>query len=72
VDATLGENAALAKTGTAACTHTHRAAADGLAVVAFPAEDPRFLLLVQKHGVTGAHTAAEAAQMLRVVGLGQQ
>lgn len=71
VDSILGQSAALAKTGTAACTHAHRAAADGLAVVAFPAADPRFLLLVQKHGATGAHTAAEAAQMLHAIGLGQ-
>jgi cell division protein FtsI/penicillin-binding protein 2 len=71
VDSTLGQNAALAKTGTAACTHPHRAAADGFAIVAFPATDPRFLLLVQKHGATGAHAAAEAAQMLQDIGLGQ-
>jgi cell division protein FtsI/penicillin-binding protein 2 len=71
VDADLGKDLTLAKTGTAACTHTHRASADGFAVVLLPADQPRYLLLVRMHGTTGAHTAAVAAEMLRAIGLGQ-
>lgn len=70
VDVTLGRDAALAKTGTAPCTHRTRAQADGLAVVLVPAAEPRYLLLVRMHGATGAQTAAEAASMLRALGLG--
>lgn len=71
VDKALGPNAALAKTGTAPCAHLSRASADGYAVVLYPAEQPRLLLLVRKHGATGAATAAVAAQMLRSLGMGQ-
>lgn len=71
VDAALGQNAALAKTGTASCTHAHRAQADGFAVVLMPADQPRYLLLVRMHGATGARAAAEAAKMLRAIGLAQ-
>jgi cell division protein FtsI/penicillin-binding protein 2 len=71
VDAALGQNVALAKTGTAPCTHKHRASADGFAVVFTPADQPRYLLLVRMHGTTGARTAALAAEMLRAIGLGQ-
>ena len=72
VDATLGQDAALAKTGTAPCTHRPRAQADGFAVVFVPAPEPRYLLLVRMHGATGAATAAEAARMLRALGLGRR
>jgi cell division protein FtsI/penicillin-binding protein 2 len=71
VDADLGQDLALAKTGTASCTHTPRGPADGFAVVLLPADQPRYLLLVRMHGTTGAHTAAVAAEMLRAIGLGQ-
>lgn len=71
VDADLGHDLALAKTGTASCTHTPRGSADGFAVVLLPADQPRYLLLVRLHGATGAHTAAVAAEMLRAIGLGQ-
>jgi cell division protein FtsI/penicillin-binding protein 2 len=71
VDAALGQNAALAKTGTASCTHARRAPADGFAVVLMPADQPRYLLLVRMHGATGARAAAEAAKMLRAIGLVQ-
>jgi cell division protein FtsI/penicillin-binding protein 2 len=71
VDQALGPNAALAKTGTAPCAHQPRAAADGFALVLYPATQPRLLLLVRKHGATGAATAALAAQMLRSLGMGQ-
>ena len=58
---------ALAKTGTARCTHTPRAGADGLTVALFPAARPRWLLLVRVHGVTGAKSAETAAAMLRAI-----
>ncbi len=65
VDAALGSNAALAKTGTAVCAHTPRGAADGFAVALYPAVQPRLLLLVRLHGVTGAESAKVAGAMLR-------
>lgn len=62
----------LAKTGTSACTHTPRASADGFTVVVFPADDPRLLLLVRRHGTTGAATAKLAGEMLRALEAGRQ
>jgi cell division protein FtsI/penicillin-binding protein 2 len=58
---------ALAKTGTAACTHAHRSPGDGFVVVLTPADHPRLLLLVRVHGVPGSHAAQTAAKMLRRV-----
>jgi cell division protein FtsI/penicillin-binding protein 2 len=55
----------LAKTGTAACTHSRHSPGDGFAVVLTPAENPEFLLLVRVHGVPGARAARTAGQMLR-------
>jgi hypothetical protein len=60
-------SSALAKTGTAQCTHSRHATADGFTVLLFPADDPRIVLLTRVHGVTGAATAATAAQMLRAL-----
>ena len=70
VDAVLGNHAALAKTGTATCSHHPRASADGFAVVIYPAPQPRLLLLVRQHGATGAKTAATAGSMLQALGAG--
>jgi cell division protein FtsI/penicillin-binding protein 2 len=72
VDAALGRNAALAKTGTAACSHTPRGAADGFTIVLYPAAQPRMLLLVRVHGVTGAESAKVAGAMLRSLGDGER
>jgi cell division protein FtsI/penicillin-binding protein 2 len=72
VDAVLGKDAALAKTGTAECSHTPRAAADGFTVVLYPAVQPRLVLLVRVHGVTGAESAKVAAAMLRALGAGER
>jgi cell division protein FtsI/penicillin-binding protein 2 len=72
VDAALGRNAALAKTGTAACSHTPQGAADGFTVVLYPAARPRLLLLVRVHGVTGAESTRVAGAMLRSLGAGEQ
>ena len=72
VDVALPGRSALAKTGTARCTHTPHGAADGFTIVLYPADDPRVVLLTRVHGVTGATTAATAAQMLRNLEVGQQ
>jgi cell division protein FtsI/penicillin-binding protein 2 len=56
---------ALAKTGTAACTHSRRSPGDGFAVVLTPADDPQILLMVRVHAVPGAQAAKIAGQMLR-------
>lgn len=72
IDASLGAHAALAKTGTSACSHHPRGAADGFAIVLFPAAQPRVVLLVRMHGATGAHTATQAGAMLHAIGMGTQ
>jgi stage II sporulation protein D len=72
VSLALPGRSALAKTGTAHCTHTPRGEADGFTVVLYPADDPRIVLLTRVHGVTGATTAATAGQMLRTLEVGQQ
>lgn len=56
---------ALAKTGTAACTHSRRAPGDGFTVVLTPADNPQILMMVRVHGVPGAQAARTAGQMLR-------
>lgn len=55
---------ALAKTGTAPCTHPRKAPGDGLALVMFPAEHPRAVLLVRLHGRPGFMAAALAGRMI--------
>jgi cell division protein FtsI/penicillin-binding protein 2 len=55
----------LAKTGTATCTHAEHAPGDGFVIVAWPADLPRYLLLVRQHGVPGAQASALAGRMLR-------
>jgi cell division protein FtsI/penicillin-binding protein 2 len=71
VDAALGEDAALAKTGTATCSHSPQGAADGFTVLLYPAAQPRLLLLVRVHGATGAQSANVAGAMLRALGAGE-
>jgi cell division protein FtsI/penicillin-binding protein 2 len=71
IDAALGNNAALAKTGTAACSHTPRGSADGFTVVLYPAARPRLILLMRVHGATGAESAKTAAAILRSLGAGE-
>lgn len=65
VDAALPGGAPLAKTGTAPCSHSPRAAGDGYAVVVYPGDSPRYVLLVEVHGVTGRQAAQTAARLLR-------
>jgi len=55
----------LAKTGTASCTHSPPGSADGFAMLLYPEDGPRVVLFVRVHNVTGAASAAIAAQMLR-------
>ncbi len=64
VDRALPLRVALAKTGTAPCTHDRRAPGDGFTIAIFPADSPRVLLLVRVHGVPGAEAAKIAGQML--------
>jgi cell division protein FtsI/penicillin-binding protein 2 len=64
VDAAIGRHEALVKTGTAPCAHSARARGDGYAVVLYPADRPRAVLLVHAHGRTGAETATEAGGIL--------
>lgn len=58
--------AALAKTGTAPCTHSPRAPGDGF-VAALDAAESRYVLLVRVHGVPGSEAAVLAGGMLRLV-----
>jgi cell division protein FtsI/penicillin-binding protein 2 len=55
---------ALAKTGTAPCRHVRRSAGDGLAIILYPADNPRYTMLLQACGRTGRETAAAAGQAL--------
>ena len=71
VDTALDGNRARVKTGTAPCLHAHKLPGDGYAVVLYPAESPRVLLLVQVHGVPGSKAAVSAGRMMRVVLDGQ-
>jgi cell division protein FtsI/penicillin-binding protein 2 len=67
----LGGRGALAKTGTAPCTHHPGAAnpsnGDGFALVFYPADQPRYTLLVRAHGVPGREAANVAGEILRVI-----
>ena len=55
---------ALAKTGTASCRHARRATADGLAIVVYPSDNPRYTMLLQACGRPGRETAAAAGLAL--------
>jgi cell division protein FtsI/penicillin-binding protein 2 len=54
---------ALAKTGTALCVHSPRHAGDGYVIAIFPADSPRFTLLLRVEGVPGAEAAVTAGRM---------
>lgn len=58
---------ALAKTGTAPCSHTQKAPGDGYVAILYPPQSPRYVLLVQVHGVSGAVAAKTAGEMLTVL-----
>lgn len=55
---------ALAKTGTAPCTHTPKAPGDGFAIVLHPASAPRTAIIVRLHGHPGSHAAGVSGQYL--------
>ncbi len=57
----------LGKTGTAACTHARKASGDGFTLLLYPADSPRFALLVRVHGVPGSEAARTAGRLLRIV-----
>ena len=54
-----------AKTGTAPCSHAPPAMGDGFAVLIYPTDAPRLILLASQHGTTGANTAGLAGALLR-------
>ena len=58
---------ALAKTGTAPCTHVNHEPGDGFVAMAWPAESPQYLLLLRYHGKPGAHAAIVAGKMLKAL-----
>jgi len=58
---------AMAKTGTAPCTHMPKAPGDGFAVLMAPADHPRFILLVRMHGKPGAYAAGVAGRMMAAI-----
>jgi cell division protein FtsI/penicillin-binding protein 2 len=67
IGSTLRSASALAKTGTAPCVHVPKAAGDGYAVVVYPGDSPRYVLLVQVHGTVGRQAAETAARLLPVL-----
>lgn len=56
---------ALAKTGTAPCTHANPAPGDGFVVALVPANEPELLLMIRVHGVPGAKASITAGLMLK-------
>ena len=71
IQTSFPNTAALAKTGTAPCLHTPRAPGDGYTIILYPADSPRWALLVRVHGVPGAHAAGVAGMMLRTIVTGR-
>ena len=65
--AELPHSRALAKTGTALCTHPRKAPGDGFALVMSPADHPRIVLLVRLHGRPGSMAAGVAGRMIAAV-----
>ena len=56
---------ALAKTGTASCSHKPKAPGDGFALVLYPVEQPRVAVLVRLHSRPGSHAAREARKLIQ-------
>jgi cell division protein FtsI/penicillin-binding protein 2 len=65
ISASVPDLAIAAKTGTAPCTHLPHAPGDGFALAAWPADSPRYILLVRQHGRPGALAAVIAGKMIR-------
>jgi hypothetical protein len=62
--AAVRKKSALAKTGTASCSHAKKAPGDGFALLMTPADHPRAVLLVRLHGHPGSVAAGTAGRML--------
>ena len=58
---------AYAKTGTGPCTHYPKGNGDGFAIALFPAETPRYALLVSAHNQPGSEAARIAGKMRREI-----
>lgn len=58
---------ALAKTGTAPCTHANPAPGDGFVIALVPANEPELLLMIRVHGVPGAKASVTAGLMLKSI-----
>jgi cell division protein FtsI/penicillin-binding protein 2 len=71
IERSVGSAPALAKTGTAPCVHSPRAPGDGFVIVLYPADAPRFTLMVRVHGVPGSHAAIIGGEMLRTIVTGR-
>ena len=69
--ARLLNGTALAKTGTAPCSHRQKAPGDGYVALLYPPTDPMYVMLVQVHGVSGAEATRTAVKMLAVLQHGQ-
>jgi cell division protein FtsI/penicillin-binding protein 2 len=63
----LRHASAMAKTGTAPCTHAKKAPGDGFALVMSPADHPSAILLVRLHGRPGFIAAGVAGRMMAAV-----
>jgi hypothetical protein len=63
----LRQAAALAKTGTGPCVHRPNAGGDGFVAVLYPADQPRYALLVRAHGQTGRRAAEIGGAMLQML-----
>jgi cell division protein FtsI/penicillin-binding protein 2 len=57
----------LIKTGTAKCLHAKHSPGDGFALAMWPAEAPRYILLVRRHGEPGARAAEFAGHMVETL-----
>jgi hypothetical protein len=67
VGGALRQAAALAKTGTGPCVHRPNAGGDGFVAALYPADQPRYALLVRAHGQTGRRAAEIGGAMLQVL-----
>jgi cell division protein FtsI/penicillin-binding protein 2 len=70
--AELPQLPALAKTGTAPCTHRKKAPGDGFTLVVAPSDHPRIVLLVRLHGRPGSMAAGVAGRMIAAVESNEQ
>jgi cell division protein FtsI/penicillin-binding protein 2 len=67
VGGALRQAAALAKTGTGPCGHRPNAGGDGFVAALYPADQPRYALLVRMHGKIGRRAAEIGGAMLQML-----